>query len=86
MLVLALGGFWPQYLSAALGRVPAETTQFWLIHLHAGLFTVWLLFFISQASLIMTGFARVHVRLGPWLLRRWHGRTRCGDAHHRPDG
>lgn len=67
MLALALGGFWPQYFSAAVGRAPAETTQFWLIHLHAALFTAWLLFFISQASLIMTGLARVHVKLGPWL-------------------
>lgn len=67
MLVLALAGFWPQYFSAAVGRTPAPTTQFWLVHLHAALFTVWLLLYISQATLIMTGRARVHLKLGPWL-------------------
>ena len=67
MLVLAIGGFWPQYFSAVTGRAPAATTQFWLIHLHAALFTVWLLLYISQATLIMTGQARVHLKMGPWL-------------------
>jgi hypothetical protein len=67
MLVLALGGFWPQYFSAVTGRAPAPTTQFWLIHLHAGLFTAWMLLYISQAALIATGNARTHFKLGPWL-------------------
>ena len=31
MLVLAIGGFWPQYFSAVTGRAPQATTQFWLI-------------------------------------------------------
>jgi hypothetical protein len=66
MLVLAVGGFWPQYFSAVTGRAPEATTQFWLIHLHAALFTLWLIMYISQASLIMTGRARVHLRMGPW--------------------
>lgn len=67
MLALALAGFWPQYFSAVTGRTPEATTLFWLIHLHAALFTVWLLLYISQAMLIMTGQARVHQRMGPWL-------------------
>lgn len=67
LLTLAVAGFWPQYFSAVTGRAPAATTQFWLIHLHAALFTVWLLLYISQAALIMTGRARVHLKLGPWL-------------------
>ena len=67
MLALAIGGFWPQYFSAVTGRTPETTTQFWLIHLHAALFTVWLLLYISQATLIMTGRARVHLKMGPWL-------------------
>src|SRR5688572_8682444 len=67
MLVLAIAGFWPQYFSAVTGRAPEATTQYWLIHLHAGLFTIWLLLYISQASLIMTGQARVHLKMGPWL-------------------
>lgn len=67
LLVLAIGGFWPQYFSAVTGRTAGPTTQFWLIHLHAAVFTVWLLIYISQAALIMTGRARVHLKLGPWL-------------------
>jgi len=67
LLVLAVAGFWPQYFSAVTGRAPAISAQFWLIHLHAALFTVWLLLYISQSALIMTGRARVHLRMGPWL-------------------
>lgn len=67
MLVLAIGGFWPQYFAAVTGRAAAPTTQFWLIHVHAGLFTVWLLLYISQAALIMSGRVRVHLKIGPWL-------------------
>jgi len=67
MLVLAIAGFWPQYFSAVTGRAPAETTQFWLIHLHAALFSLWLLLYISQASLVLSGKAWAHVRVGPWI-------------------
>lgn len=67
MLVLAIGGFWPQYFAAVTGRAAAPTTQFWLIHVHAALFTVWLLLFVSQAALIMSARARVHLKMGPWL-------------------
>lgn len=67
LLTLAVAGFWPQYFSAVTGRAPAATTQFWLIHLHAALFTFWLLLYVSQAALIMSGRARVHLRMGPWL-------------------
>ena len=67
MLLLAIGGFWPQYFSTVTGRTPEATTQFWLIHLHAALFTIWLLLYISQATLIMTGHARIHLKMGPWL-------------------
>jgi hypothetical protein len=67
LLSLAVAGFWPQYFSVVAGRAPAETARFWLIHLHAALFTGWLLLYISQATLIMTGRARVHFRMGPWL-------------------
>ena len=67
LLALAVGGFWPQYFSAVTGRAPAATTQFWLIHLHSALFTLWMIVYISQAALIMTGRARTHLKMGPWL-------------------
>lgn len=67
MLSLAVAGFWPQYFSAVIGRTPDPTTQFWLIHLHTALFTAWLVMYVWQAALIMTGQARLHFKLGPWL-------------------
>lgn len=67
LLVLAIGGFWPQYFSAAIGRTPEPATQFWLIHLHAALFVAWLLAYLFQSSLIVTGRTRVHLKTGPWL-------------------
>jgi hypothetical protein len=67
MLVLAIGGFWPQYFSAAIGRAPAPATQFWMIHAHAALFTAWLLVYVSQASLILTARPRTHLKMGPPL-------------------
>ena len=67
MLTLAVAGFWPQYFSAVTGRTPAATAQSWAIHLHAALFTLWLLLYTSQAALIMTGRARIHLKTGPWL-------------------
>lgn len=67
LLVSAITGFWPQYFSVVAGGTAVPTAQFWLIHLHAALFTVWLLLYISQAMLIMTGRARIHLRMGPWL-------------------
>ena len=67
MLALAVAGFWPQYFSAVVGGTPATTTQFWLIHLHSALFVAWLLMYVWQAALIMTGRARVHLKLGPWI-------------------
>jgi len=67
LLTLAVAGFWPQYFSAVTGRAPAQTALFWLIHLHAALFTVWLSLYVSQAALIMAGRARIHREMGPWL-------------------
>lgn len=66
LLLLAIAGFWPQYFSAVTGRAPVETARFWLIHLHAALFTFWLLLYIAQAALVMSGRTRTHMKLGPW--------------------
>lgn len=67
MLVLAIGGFWPQYFSVAIGQATAPTMQFWLIHLHAAIFITWLLAYIAQATLVLTGRTKVHLKIGPWL-------------------
>lgn len=67
MLILAIGGFWPQYFRAVIGGTPAATTRFWLIHLHAAIFVTWLLAYLLQATLVLTGRTRIHLRTGPWL-------------------
>ena len=67
MLALAIGGFWPQYFSAVIGRTPEPTTRYWLIHLHAALFLSWLILYIGQATLVLSGRTRVHMKVGPWL-------------------
>ena len=67
MLVLAIGGFWPQYFSAVIGRPPQASTQFWLIHLHAAIFVAWMLAYISQAAMVTTGRTAIHLKIGPWL-------------------
>lgn len=67
LLILAIAGFWPQYFSAVTGRAPEPSTQFWLIHFHAALFTGWMLVYIGQGALVLTGQTRRHLRLGPSL-------------------
>jgi hypothetical protein len=67
MLALAIAGFWPQYFSAILGRPLGGNAQFWMIHLHAALFLLWLLAYTSQAALVLTGRTRAHRKLGPWI-------------------
>lgn len=78
MLALAIAGFWPQYFSVVVGHSPAATAQFWLIHLHAAIFTCWLLFYISQAALVLTGRTRTHLKVGPWLAGYGFGLTALG--------
>lgn len=67
LLVLAIGGFWPQYFSAAIGGTPEPTTRFWLIHLHAALFVAWLVAYIVQSALVLSGRTAIHLKTGPWL-------------------
>lgn len=65
MLALAIAGFWPQYFSVIVGRPLDGYARFWMIHLHAALFILWLLAYISQAALVLAGRTRTHRRLGP---------------------
>lgn len=67
LLILAIAGFWPQYFSVVIGRTPDPRTQFWLIHLHAAIFVAWMLAYVFQATLVLTGRAKVHLKTGPWL-------------------
>lgn len=67
LLVTAIGGFWPQYFAVAVGGTAEPTTQFWLIHLHAALFVGWMLAYIYQSALVLSGRTATHLKTGPWL-------------------
>ena len=68
MAAIAVAGFAPGYLgsdhSGPVGRSAA-------VHVHALVFTGWLLLFATQASLPMAGRRDLHMRLGK--LAAWYG-------------
>jgi hypothetical protein len=62
-LLLGFAGFAPSYyLKLWFGTPPLE---FW-VHVHAVLFTAWLILLLVQSSLIRMGKHALHARLGKW--------------------
>ena len=61
MLVIVLVGFAPSYFlqGAVFAHLPSL-----LVHLHGAVFSAWIVLFVIQSSLISTGHARLHRRLG----------------------
>lgn len=60
-LAIALAGFWPSYF----GRLFAGSAEALpIIHLHAAVFTGWLLLVIAQAVFAATGRTALHVQVG----------------------
>jgi len=59
---IALLGFWPTYYGVLLlsGSVHALP----IIHVHAAVFTGWLLLVLAQAALAATGHTAMHIKLG----------------------
>ena len=49
MTIVVLVGFWPSYFGQLFGDVP---DRHWVIHLHAMVFTGWLLLLLVQVSLV----------------------------------
>lgn len=60
-VLIALAGFWPTYVGPLLGGTLQKVP---IIHVHAAVFTGWLLLVIAQASLAATGRIRLHMRIG----------------------
>lgn len=62
-------GFWPGYYRALLSRAPLGRPP--VIHVHAAVFTGWLVLFAVQVGLAATGCIRAHLRLGQ--IGAWYG-------------
>ena len=61
MAVTILAGFSNTYVPRLVTGEPALP---WIIHLHAVVFTSWLVVFVAQTTLVLTGRTAVHRRLG----------------------
>jgi hypothetical protein len=68
MGVIAIAGFWPTYFGPL---VTGTISQPLLIHLHATVFTGWLVLFLTQSVLAATGRVAWHLRLG--RIGIWYG-------------
>jgi hypothetical protein len=53
-------GFWETYYSRALARIDLPA----IVHVHAAVFTVWVLVLLAQAAVVVAGNVRLHRRLG----------------------
>ena len=61
MTTIAVGGFMPTYW---VPLMTGSTDYHWLIHLHGGVFTVWMLLLVAQAGLVFRGRTDLHLKLG----------------------
>lgn len=66
---IAVAGFWPTYWGPFFS---GTLDKHWLLHLHAGVFTVWLLLLITQTGLVRRGRTDLHQKLGA-ALGSWRG-------------
>jgi hypothetical protein len=53
-------GFWETYYSQALARTDLPS----IVHLHAAVFSLWVLILVAQAAVVAAGNVRLHRRLG----------------------
>ena len=60
MIATVIAGFWPYF--AAGGRGP--TPRPWLIHVHAAVFSGWMVLLLTQVLLVWRGRTDMHRRLG----------------------
>ena len=61
MTIVVFVGFWPSYFGQLFTDMP---DRHWVIHLHAAVFTGWLLLLLVQVSLVAAGNTRFHRKLG----------------------
>ena len=63
--VVILAGFASTYGPKVIGGSAAVPP---IIHVHAAVFALWLIVFVTQNLLVLTGRTDVHRRLGPWAV------------------
>lgn len=61
MTVMVVMGFWSSYFGQLFGDFPERN---WIIHVHAVVFTGWLLLLLVQVSLVASGNTKFHRKLG----------------------
>jgi hypothetical protein len=62
MVATVIWGFWRSYYDPL---IHGEAHRPWIIHLHARVFTAWMLIFVLQTSLPSLGRTDLHRRVGP---------------------
>ena len=68
MGLLAIAGFWPTYFGPLVTGTLSSPA---IIHLHAAVFTGWLLLFLAQVVFAASGRVRLHIQLGRMGI--WYG-------------
>lgn len=72
MIVAVLVGFWPSYFASLfLGQEPVQFAMMEIspaIHLHAAVFSGWILLLLTQTILAARGRIRMHMAVGRWSL------------------
>jgi hypothetical protein len=53
-------GFWETYYTQAFARADLP----WIVHVHAVVFSIWVLVLVAQAAVVVAGNVRLHRRLG----------------------
>jgi len=57
-------GFWKTYYS----QISARTDLPSIVHLHAAVFSLWVLVLVAQACVVAAGNVRLHRRIGTWAM------------------
>ena len=60
MFATVIAGFWPYIASGGRGDTPRP----WMIHLHAAVFSGWMVLLLTQVALVFRGRVDLHRRLG----------------------
>lgn len=67
MAVIVGAGFWPYYAALPTGGTDAP----WVIHVHAAVFSGWILLLLTQVTLVYRRRVRTHQRVG--IVGAWFG-------------
>jgi hypothetical protein len=64
LIAIVVAGFWLSYYGALLTGTLAPRLNWWVIHVHAAAFLVWVFCFLAEASLVQAGNVASHRRFG----------------------